>query len=355
MDNLSRRLIQLSKNELVQKILESEAALNEFQESSRDLERALEEELHELESTNVVLIKQLQNFKGQLNSSRQQKLDLGREVGSLQELIQEKDAEISHLRQKIVNIEILNDSMESQDRIMTSKYELQQSFNNELLEKLAILEDEVDRLRKLNIEKGLYITNYQNQIEELNLKVTSLESQVYKEQAGAVAGAGDSCENGDVSILSIKEMLKTTPPPKHSNNSTKNSNSDYPLGQIKKSDSLQKLKNLTRDIEVFLYGFNGQKNDSSNNTTTNTYTTATTNTSSNNKMTIFKSPSTIELNKHETPPAIRSDKSTTTTTTTTSNSNSNSIKRLSYNSQFTNLPSINGSPTTTKRITQNIK
>ena len=41
----STQLQTLSKDELIEKVLELEAVLNEFQDSSKELERALEDEL----------------------------------------------------------------------------------------------------------------------------------------------------------------------------------------------------------------------------------------------------------------------------------------------------------------------
>lgn len=152
---MSSRLQALSKEELIQKVLESEAILNEFQESSKDLEKALEDELQQLESTNLNLENQVIDLKKQLLASRQQNLDQGKDLDELQDLLLSKDQEIAGLQQKIVTIEISNASMESQDRIMLSKYEVQQAFNNELLEKLAMLEDELDRVKKQNTEKQL--------------------------------------------------------------------------------------------------------------------------------------------------------------------------------------------------------
>ena len=48
----------------------------------------------------------------------------------------------------------MNDSMENEDRIKTNKYEDQQKFNNHLLEKLALLESDYEREKKLNIENN---------------------------------------------------------------------------------------------------------------------------------------------------------------------------------------------------------
>ena len=55
----STQLQTLSKDELIEKVLELEAVLNEFQDSSKELERALEDELLELENTKTQLSEQL--------------------------------------------------------------------------------------------------------------------------------------------------------------------------------------------------------------------------------------------------------------------------------------------------------
>ena len=55
----STQLQTLSKDELIEKVLELEAVLNEFQDSSKELERALEDELLELENTKSQLSEQL--------------------------------------------------------------------------------------------------------------------------------------------------------------------------------------------------------------------------------------------------------------------------------------------------------
>ncbi|CAI5755701.1 unnamed protein product [Candida verbasci] len=265
-----QQLKLLSKDDLILKVLESEAILNEFQESSKDLEKALEDELQELELNNLNLVKKIDSLNKQLNKLKSQINDLTKESSDLQELLLNKDEEINNLQQKLVKIEIINDSMESQDRVIQNKYEIQQQFNNELLEKIALIDDDYERVKKSSMEKQLFLTNYENQIKELKIKIESLETI-----------------DRDVSMISFKDMLKSTPPP----NKIRQGNT------IKKSDSLRKLKNLTLDIEAFL--------DSSK----------------SNK--VLKSPSTTQLT-------------------------TKSEKGLSYSKRFSNLPSINGSPTPTK-------
>lgn len=293
--HMSQRLQSLNKDELIRKVLESEAILNEFQESSKDLEKALEDELQELETANLNLENQVINLKDQILASRQQNLDQGKELDVLQDLLLRKDQEITSLQQKVVKIEIANASMESQDRIMLNKYEVQRAFNNELLEKLALLEDELDRVKKQNTEKQLHITNYKLQVNDLQEKIRQLETEQNKDT--------------DSLFVSLMDVLKSTPPPKALRDVTNTSQS-----KMKKSDSLQKLKNLTRDIDIFL-GKNNRLDDTS--------------VENLKRMSILKAPSLTKLTILDESAYTDTDKKT---------------KRLSYSKRYSQLPSITGSP-----------
>lgn len=207
----STQLQTLSKDELIEKVLELEAVLNEFQDSSKELERALEDELLELENTKTQLSEQLDLKKQELAQANTKVINLTSELNNLHEStntkLYEKDEIIHNLTSQLVKTEIMNDSMENEDRIKTNKYEDQQKFNNHLLEKLALLESDYERERKLNIEKQLYITNYQNQIKDLNRKIETLESQKIENDIQ------QQQQQADVLMISFKEMLKSTPPP----------------------------------------------------------------------------------------------------------------------------------------------
>ncbi|KAI5968800.1 hypothetical protein CANMA_002236 [Candida margitis] len=299
---MSSKLQALSKDELIQKVLESEAILNEFQESSKDLEKALEDELQELETTKMNLEDQVISLKNQLLTSRQQNLDHGKELDKLQDLLLNKDQEIMGLQQKIVKIEIANASMESQDRIMLNKYEVQQTFNNELLEKLAILEDELDRAKRQNSERQLHITNYKIQVHDLQETIKQLEADQHRD-----------C---DASFVSMKDVLKSTPPPNVLRNVTNTTTSQ---SKMKKSDSLQKLKNLTRDIDIFL-----GKQDRSDDLSADSL----------KRMSTLKAPSSTILTISDESAYINTHKKT---------------KRLSYSKRYSQLPSITGSPKATPR------
>ncbi|KAI5955459.1 hypothetical protein KGF57_003591 [Candida theae] len=294
---MCRNLQSLSKDELIRKVLESEAILHEFQESSKELEKALEDELQELETTNLNLETQVLNLKNQLLASKQQNLDHGKELDNLQDLLLSKDQEITSLQQKIVKIEIANASMESQDRIMLHKYKVQQEFSNELLEKMAILEDELDRVKKQNTEKQLHITNYKIQIDDLHDRIRQLESDQNKTSAA------------DSSFVSLMDVLKSTPPPNVLCNVT-----NKPQTKMKKSDSLQKLKSLTRDIDIFL-GKTKYPHDPS--------------VENMKRMSVLKAPSSTKLTTSDESAYIETDRR---------------VKRLSYSKRYSQLPSITGSP-----------
>ncbi|RLV91657.1 AP-1 accessory protein LAA1 [Spathaspora sp. JA1] len=226
-----KKLGELSKDELISKVLELESILNDFQQSSKDLERALEDELQELETKNASLVRDLNKLQQVYLDAKQKNVKLNSEINELSSTNRDKimklESEITQLQLKLVKIEIVNDSMESNDRILLNKYEISQQFNNELLEKIALLEDEVDRSKKQNIEQQLYITNYQNQLNELNQQVRQNHNHNQNQTASDE-------EVGDVSILSIKEMLRSSPPP---------------TIRMKKSRSLRKLQSLTLDID----------------------------------------------------------------------------------------------------------
>ncbi|KAI5951072.1 hypothetical protein KGF54_004146 [Candida jiufengensis] len=328
MDRLPSRLQDLTKDELIEKILESETILNEFQESSKELEKALEQELQDLELSNQNLQTQNRNLKNQNNSIIQTNSENGKQIDNLQEILRNKSEEIHTLRQQIVKIEITNDSMENQDRIIQNALNLQKNFNNDLLEKIAILEDEIDRSRKQNFEKQLYITNYQSQIKELNSKIENLESKIKDIETVDTNDNKVNEYNGDVSFVTMEDMLKSTPPP---NKLKELQQQQSQRSKLKKSDSLQKLKSLTRDIEMFLGNFNRQVHNNDH--------------SSNERIALYKSPSTTHITK------INNGSSELIGNTTDQKRYSiNSSKRISLSKRFSDLPSISGSPTSIKRV-----
>lgn len=301
------KLRDLSKDELIDKVIELDTILNEFQESSKELERALENELQEQERVQSNLEKELKTTQTRLQEAHAKIRELNYELNELQTntsiTITKQQDEIHSLQKKLVKIEIANDSMESQDRIVSHKFSVAQQLNNELLEKIAILEDDFDRERKLNIERQLHITNYQNQIRELNARIETLETA--QSRTNTSNSEEDETGTGDVSMVSIREMLRSSPPQGFTN----------PVDVIRKSTSLKKLKSLTRDIDLALHG---------------------------------KIPTIIGTEHKSTP--------TTTYSAIKSRSSEDLVesrkkeRRLSHSKRFLDLPSIKGSPSGTRVV-----
>lgn len=231
------QLLQLSQEEVIEKVLELESELNEFQESSRELEQALEEELQELEKQIQTLRQTLETSDHELKKSKESIAILNKELVELNDTIstrtKEYEVTVSSLKKHLVSVEIANDSMEESERMLCSKLELANQFNNDLLEKIAIMENDLHREKQTNIQKNLHITNYENTIQDLKVNVTILEKRLKHSESNEV----------DCLFLSMKDILKDGPPPTQAL-STKNGNSG-----MKKSDSLQRLHQLTANSE----------------------------------------------------------------------------------------------------------
>ncbi|ODV67430.1 hypothetical protein HYPBUDRAFT_121726, partial [Hyphopichia burtonii NRRL Y-1933] len=169
--SLLRDLSKLPRNVLEERFIELEQMLNDFQESSKDLEKALEDELTIQEETNEKLIQTIKLKDYDIKKEKVKNLNLNNELNKVQnDVISQKkhyEEQINNLKSSLVSIEISNDYMESNDRVLQSKLEYSNQFNNELLEKLAIIENDLELEKNKNIENQLLKTNYENKIKDL--------------------------------------------------------------------------------------------------------------------------------------------------------------------------------------------
>lgn len=228
-------LQRLTKAEIVQRMLDLEAELNEFQASSRDLEQALEDELQALELRNAALLQALSTKEEQLAAATKQNQALVLEIddlnGALAKKTRAQDDELRRLQLQLVLVEISNDAMELHDRVLSSRLEVATQFNNELLEKLALVENDLELERRLALEARLHISNYQNNVRELTNKVTALEARLQ---------ASEAPQDPDGTVLSMRDILSSGPPiapgmPGYHH--------------MPKSDSLKRLHDLTTKSE----------------------------------------------------------------------------------------------------------
>jgi DNA repair exonuclease SbcCD ATPase subunit len=226
-----------TRDELVAKIEELELVLEEFQESSKDLELALEMELQELELANSLLKKTLTKTQAELDETNTKVLSLTRELSECHEARAQENtkttAQLNHLQQQVISMEITNDNMENHDRILTNKLHLANQLNNELLERIALIESDLEREKSTNVANRLYITNYQNQVKELTEKLDSV-------LAADESNADES--NADESTISISKILRDAPP------------TDQPLLEPPQqpSPALKMIRSISSDLRYYL-------------------------------------------------------------------------------------------------------
>lgn len=266
-----QELSKWTKDEIVQRVLDLEYELTEFQESSKELEKALEEELQTLEANSDKLSNDLKQRDAKIQQLTNDNRDLKLQLNLLDDQINNKkleyETEVRTLKQQIVDIEIANDNMESNDRLIQNKLDGLSSFNLELIEKIAMMENDIHLERKSNIEKDLFIINYENTISDLKNQIVKLEaagnkrySKRFSKLPSSLSHSNRLSTNGiniksqqnnddknledndheteisevDILYLSMKDVLRAGPPTPHTTD--KNS--------MKKSDSLQKLHDL---------------------------------------------------------------------------------------------------------------
>lgn len=199
-------------------MLELEQELVEFQESSRELEQALEDELRELENRNALLLAQSQLKDEKISKLNDTITQLTAEWNHQLQAAADKEAAqeklITELKQKLVHMEILNDDMMSNDRVLESKYQMATQFNNELIEKIALVENDLELERQANALNRLTISNLKNEIAAAQ---TSLKVHALKHLSNGGSRLQRDSTYHDFSfaegtILDIEEMLASEPP-----------------------------------------------------------------------------------------------------------------------------------------------
>ncbi|CUM68449.1 uncharacterized protein PRCAT00006173001 [Priceomyces carsonii] len=179
---LKCELENLTKDQIVQRVLDLKCELDEFQESSKELEQALEDEVETLENANCKLNLNLVSKDEDIQILKGKIMSLNIELKELQssnnDLNSAYKCEIKSLKEKLVDIEIANESVSSQNRLLLSQLELSTQQNNELLEKIALIEYDLERELTANAEKELYLLNYRNKLNEMGWVVDTLKEKL---------------------------------------------------------------------------------------------------------------------------------------------------------------------------------
>lgn len=237
-------IYNLPKEDIIARVLELEKELQDFQESSKELEQALEEELADLEQTKKDLEAKIENKTKQLSESTKREQELRSELLQLNESFNKQTAdykrEILRLKERLINIEISNDNMLEIERLLSHKVEMSDQTSNDLLEKVALLENDLERERSISMQRQLNLTNSENKIIELNGVIAELELKI-KRLENAYAGN---------SVMSLKNMLLTEPKKLSKRDSVINSKRN---SQIPHSESLKKLHILNNRSENMSY------------------------------------------------------------------------------------------------------
>lgn len=224
--------------QVVQRVLELEQELFEYQESSRDLETALEEELKQLELDNARLLATNNTQAQTINQLKNDIKGLKRLVSQKDDTIQDwhtkYDTDMFALKQKIVDIEITNDTMESNDRILQQKITFLTQFNGELLEKIAILENDLHLEKTNNNENRLKLSNYEN-----------IHNRTQSKLPPELEIDDDQIEEAEVLMLSMKAILRDGPPSK-----IPKSESLKRINEIRQKRG-QHITNMTNNLQSF--------------------------------------------------------------------------------------------------------
>lgn len=241
---LGALISNLPKEDIIARVLELEKELQDFQESSKELEQALEEELADLEETKKDLEVKLDNKTKQLDESTRREQDLRSELLQLNESFSKHSADYKHeilrLKERLVNTEISNDNMLEIERLLSHKVEMSDQTSNELLERVALLENDLERERSVSMQRQLNLTNSENKVTELNGVIAELELRI-KSLENAYAGN---------SVMSLKNMLQTDPKKLSKRDSVINPRRN---SHIPHSESLKKLHLLNNRSENMSY------------------------------------------------------------------------------------------------------
>ncbi|EEQ41092.1 hypothetical protein CLUG_05220 [Clavispora lusitaniae ATCC 42720] len=228
--------VPASSEEIYRRMLEVEQELIEFQESSKELEQTLEDELRELESQNDLLLAQVRAKDAKISELSHTGDSLEqRTCNRICRMSAARDKEnkdiIADLKKTLVAMEISNDDMASRDRVLEQKLSLANQFNNELLEKIALTENDLEMEREANARHQLTISNMQNAANTGNTTSSRIKRDSTYQDFSMAEGT----------ILDINEMLATEPP--------------VPVKQrsMPRSDSLHKMQQLHSMSDILLH------------------------------------------------------------------------------------------------------
>jgi len=165
-------------------IQQLEAELNEFQTSSFELEKELEKELSALELDNEELKLKNEELTEELKEAKLKRISIENDFDKIRNELVTKisklEKELDLKNSKIVDIEIMNDNIEQNERNLNTSYkELEENYNLSM-EKIILLEHELSDSRDQALKEKLIHQNVINELAELKVKYEALEKKYEK-------------------------------------------------------------------------------------------------------------------------------------------------------------------------------
>lgn len=162
----------------IRAVAQLESELNEFQQSSYELEKELEKELLALEDANQELQDKNDSLTKEIKHVQNARFEMEKEIQrSKDELLkkcQRLEQELEIKTSRLVDIEILNDSIEQSERNLDVSYkELEEKYHISQ-EKIVILEAEISDSKDELFKEQLNHQNTKNELEDLRVKYDQL-------------------------------------------------------------------------------------------------------------------------------------------------------------------------------------
>lgn len=146
----------LSKTQAIDRVRELESEFSDFQQQSKELEDFMESEL---QSTTVKLKRMqsiLQKRENETAMLKSKVTDLNRQMQVICDGKSKGPADLTSMSKHVVDLEILNDSLQTNLREKTSQLENEVDKSNSYLERIAMLDNEIglreEKLKECRLE-----------------------------------------------------------------------------------------------------------------------------------------------------------------------------------------------------------
>ncbi|ODQ77232.1 hypothetical protein BABINDRAFT_41979, partial [Babjeviella inositovora NRRL Y-12698] len=167
-------------------IRDLETEYNDFTKVYKNIELELEQELADAALEKTQLQEQLSTKDVQLRDLKLKLEGLSNELNELtgkqQETTSTLKGKLKSNQEKLTTVEILNDTFENNERQIISQLTQLRDANNELLEKTAILENDLMVQREHLIKEKLNRTNDSIVIADLKQQITKLTNELAASQ-----------------------------------------------------------------------------------------------------------------------------------------------------------------------------